>query len=346
MITIDGAQGEGGGQVLRTSLTLALCLGKAVRIENIRAGRKNPGLLRQHLTCVKAAQSICNGEVSGAEIGSGAVSLVPGKVTPGDYCFAVGSAGSTTLVFQTLWLPLALAGGISSLYLQGGTHNGMAPSFDFIQRCFLPIIGRIGCQIDAELESFGFYPAGGGAWVAKIKSVSSLKSLQLSSPGAEKRCLAVATSARIPSHVTQRELAMVGRKCQWPREQQQQRLVASAGPGNIMSLQLESEELTELFEVVGERGRSAEKVALAAIQAMQRYQKAEVAVGEYLADQLLLPMVMGAGGCFVTLKPSQHLLTNIAVIRQFSGADIELKELGRDRWLVTVPGLLDAQTLD
>ena len=136
MIIIDGSKGEGGGQIFRSSLTLAMCLGKSVRIENIRAGRKKPGLLRQHLTCLKAAQAICAADVSGADLGSQEVIFIPGALKPGEYHFAVGSAGSTTLVFQTIFPALAMLDESSELLFEGGTHNGMAPSYDFIRECF------------------------------------------------------------------------------------------------------------------------------------------------------------------------------------------------------------------
>jgi RNA 3'-terminal phosphate cyclase len=206
---IDGSQGEGGGQIFRTSLTLAMCLGKSVRIENIRAGRNRPGLLRQHLVCLRSAQEVCDAEVTGAELGSSSVSFVPGAVKAGEYRFAIGSAGSTALVFQTVLLPLLLADG-----------------------------------------------------------------------------------------VTERELSQVQKKCLWPEASPRQRLVKSAGPGNVMSLRVDMENVTEVFESVGERNVSAERVAGRAIRDLKCYLVAGVPVGEHLADQVVLPMALGGGGCY------------------------------------------------
>ncbi|MDM3871709.1 RNA 3'-terminal phosphate cyclase [Porticoccus sp. W117] len=336
MITIDGSQGEGGGQIFRTSLTLAMCLGKSVCIENIRAGRNKPGLLRQHLTCLRAAQGICNAQVSGDAMGSSRVTFEPGKVKSGSYHFAIGSAGSTTLVFQTVLLPLLLADDISELTLEGGTHNGMAPSFEFIERCFLPIINKMGCHVEVELERYGFYPAGGGFWKARIQPTKGVKSLDLVKRGEIIKRKAVAISARVPEHVTERELAQVQKKCYWSESELTQKLVNSAGPGNLLSLQVASEAVTEVFESVGERHVSAERVAGRAMKDMKRYLEADVPVGEHLADQLVLPMALGNGGCFRTLQPSQHLLTNIDVIKQMTGVNISLKELKKDYWEVFV----------
>jgi len=333
---IDGSQGEGGGQIFRTSLTLAMCLGKSVRIENIRAGRNRPGLLRQHLVCLRAAQEICDAKVTGAELGSSSVTFVPGVIKAGQYRFAIGSAGSTALVFQTVLLPLLMARGVSELQIEGGTHNGMAPSYDYITECFLPVMSKMGCQVEAEILTYGFYPAGGGAWRARIYPVQSIDSLELIERGELRGQLAVATSSRIPDHVTERELSQVRKKISWPETSLRQHLVKSAGPGNMLSLRVDMENVTEVFESVGERNVSAERVAGRAIRDLKRYLDSGVPVGEYLADQLVLPMALGNGGSFRTLKPSQHLLTNVDVIKKLAGVEIKLTEVGKDQWEVLV----------
>ena len=338
MTVIDGAQGEGGGQIFRSTLTLAMCLGKAVRIENIRAGRKKPGLLRQHLVCLKAAQEICDAEVSGAELGSSVVTFSPNEIKAGKYAFAIGSAGSTTLVFQTILLPLAMAEKESEVCIQGGTHNGMAPSYDFVKTSFLPVLRKMGCEVDTAIEKYGFYPAGGGKWTATISAAATLDRLELVHPGEQLGQWAVATSALISSDVTKRELAQVRKRCGWTAADGQQRLVESVGPGNILSLQVQMEHVTEVFEAVGERNLSSERVADKAVKAVHRYLSAGVAVGEHLADQLILPMALGSGGRFHTLKPSQHLLTNIDVVRMLTGVQIDLTEIRDDCWEVSVQG--------
>ena len=338
IVVIDGSQGEGGGQIFRTALTLSTCLGQAVRIENIRAGRNKPGLLRQHLTCLQATQAICDAQITGAELGSSSVTFSPGAIKAGEYRFAIGSAGSTTLVFQTVLLPLLMTESVSELTIEGGTHNGMSPSYDFIAHCFLPVMLKMGYQVEPTLERHGFYPAGGGAWRARISPVSTIKPLTLLQPGEQLSQSAFAISSRISKHVAERELHHIQKKCLWPEASLHQQWVQSAGPGNIVTLRLEMEDVIELCEAVGERNVTAERVAGRAIRDLKRYLAAGVPVGKHLADQLVLPMALGSGGCFRTLKPSQHLLTNIAVIRTLTNANIELNELGEDCWEVLVTG--------
>ncbi|WKD50145.1 RNA 3'-terminal phosphate cyclase [Microbulbifer spongiae] len=336
MIVIDGSQGEGGGQIFRTALSLAMCLGKPVRIENIRSGRSRSGLLRQHLACLRAAKEISGAKVAGDALGSSVVTFEPGAVKSGAYRFAVGSAGSTTLVFQTVLMPLLLTDGVSTLYLQGGTHNAWAPSYDFIEKCFLPVLARMGCSVAVDLKKYGFYPAGGGDWRVRIVPTKKIQALTLMQRGEVKRKEAVALSARIPTHVIERELNRVKKKCYWENSSLHQKLVSSDGPGNMLSLRVNTGDVTEVFESVGERNIRAERVAERAISALKRYMKAGVPVGEHLADQLLLPMALGNGGCFRTLKPSQHLLTNIQVIKAISGIKIELSEHSEDDWEIVV----------
>ncbi|MFC6922513.1 RNA 3'-terminal phosphate cyclase [Microbulbifer taiwanensis] len=335
MLVIDGSQGEGGGQIFRTSLTLSMCLQKPVRIKNIRAGRSKPGLLRQHLACLRAGQAICGAEISGDELGSTEVIFKPGRVVPGEYRFAIGSAGSTSLVFQTVLLPLLLSDGVSEVCLEGGTHNGHAPSFDFIEKSFLPLMAQLGYRAEIELERYGFYPAGGGQWRALIQPVQELKPLDLTSRGALLATEAVVTSAQIPGHIAKRELQQIRKRCHWPEEVLHRRQVESAGPGNIVSLRAFSEQITEVAEVVGEKQLSAERVAGRAAKAMKRYLEADVPVGEHLADQILLPMVLGKGGRFTTLEPSLHLQTNIEVIRQLTGVEVALTKESDFVWSVT-----------
>lgn len=334
VIEIDGAQG--GGQILRSSLTLSLVTGRAVQIKNIRATRPKPGLLRQHLTCVKAAEAICGARVTGAEMGSSEVTFQPGAVRAGDYQFAIGSAGSTCLVFQTLFLPLALAEEGSTLHFTGGTHNGLSPSFDYIDQCFLPVVRRMGFCATLNFERYGFYPAGGGAWSARIDASMAKEKLELLQRGAVQNQWAVALSSRIPAHVNERELAQVQKKLFWPEASLHRRSVPSAGPGNMVSLSVECEQVTERIEVVGEKRLSAERVAGRAIKAMKTYLATDAPVGEHLADQLLLPMALGAGGCFRTLAPSQHLLSNAAVIQAFLPVDIQTQAQGDGVWRVVV----------
>ena len=336
MIVIDGSQGEGGGQVFRTSLTMSMQSGEPVRIDNIRARRSKPGLLRQHLACLRAASEICSADVQGAELGSDSVTFRPGKVEAGDYHFSIGSAGSTSLVFQTVFLPLMFADKESDIRLEGGTHNGHAPSFDFIASSFLPVVETMGYRAEAKLDRYGFYPAGGGAWGVKVGKMNGVQPLSLMERGEIVSQSAVATSSHIPEHITERELAQIQKKCLWSGEQLEQNIVDSAGPGNIVSLRVKSEQVIEVVEVVGEKQLSAERVAGRAIKAVKRYLDSGVPVGEYLADQLLLPMVLGGGGQFRTMSPSLHFETNVEIIKQFMDVDIRVDRENEHAWRVAI----------
>src|SRR5437764_3869585 len=215
MITIDGSFGEGGGQILRTSLALSLVTQKPFRIERIRAGRKNPGLLRQHLAAVNAAAQVGYAEVKGADLGSCDLSFAPQAVAAGRYHFAIGTAGSATLVLQTVLPALILADTPSTLVLEGGTHNPYAPPFDFLEKTFLPLLNEMGPQVRARLERHGFYPAGGGRFVVDITPASRLGRLELNERGAITRRAARALVARLPQQIGERELMVIGSKLAW-----------------------------------------------------------------------------------------------------------------------------------
>ena len=217
-LEIDGSQGEGGGQVLRTALSLSACTGQAVHIRHIRSGRKKPGLMRQHLACVNAAAAICNAEVKGASLGSRNVLFIPGDIKAGEYQFSVGSAGSSTLIFQTVLPLLMLAGRPSRLVLEGGTHNPLAPSFDFIHEAFLPVLRRIGVDCRAQIERYGFYPVGGGQWGVTIEPKAEFRRIDLSQRGDLLKAEAVCIDAGLPAHVTQREMKRLQDKLNWPAE--------------------------------------------------------------------------------------------------------------------------------
>ncbi len=319
MITIDGSLGEGGGQILRTSLALSLVTGQPFRIEKIRAGRKNPGLLRQHLTAVKAATEIGQADVKGDAIGSTQLTFTPGAIKPGDYAFAVGTAGSATLVLQTV-LPALLVGDgeTTTLTLEGGTHNPFAPPFDFLVQAFLPLINRLGVGVAATIERHGFYPAGGGRFVVSLNPTQHLKPLELIERGPITGKAARAIVAHLPFDIAERELSLIGRKLDLPGEALHgETIKTSPGPGNAVTVELTSQHVTEVFTGFGERGVSAEAVANAVVKAAREYIAADVVVGEYLADQLLLPFALAGGGAFTTLPLSQHSTTNMDVIQKF-----------------------------
>jgi len=335
MLVIDGSYGEGGGQILRTTLALSLVTGKPFRIENIRAGRKKPGLLRQHLTAVNAAASIGQAAVVGASLGSQQLTFEPGEVVPGDYAFAVGTAGSATLVLQTILPPLLTASGPSALTLEGGTHNPFAPPFDFLAKVFLPLINTMGPQVLANLQRPGFYPAGGGKFQVAIRPSGGLTGFDLLERGEIRRRQAKAIVAGLPRHIAERELKVIQQAMKWDRTCLTiEELPGSPGPGNVVTVELGSEHVTEVFTGFGQRGLKAETVADGVVQAARRYLAADVPVGEHLADQLLVPLALAGRGSFKTLPPTSHTKTNLEVLKHFLPIDISLEQVGEHACLV------------
>lgn len=336
MIEIDGAQGEGGGQILRSALSLAVCTGQAFRIVGIRARREKPGLLRQHITAVKAAAAISDAAVDGSEVGSSTLTFKPQAVRPGDYTFSIGTAGSCTLVLQTVLPALLTAPEPSFLRISGGTHNTAAPAVDFLNRAFLPLIARMGPTVTLNLERFGFYPRGGGSIEVQVTPAPHLTSIALLERGERRRSYAEAYISGIPLHVAERELAVIGRRLNWPPEQLKVRGVPSdMGPGNVLTVTLEYEHVTEVFTGFGERGRTAESVAEETARDAREYIAHDAPVGRYLADQLLLPMAFGGLTAFATSAPTPHFHSNSEVIAAFTKRRIVAERNG-SRYLVTM----------
>lgn len=336
MIELDGAHGEGGGQILRTALSLSMITGIPFRIERIRAKRAKPGLLRQHLTAVSAATAICGAQVEGAALGSTLLTFNPGPIRGGDYRFAIGSAGSTTLVLQTVLPALWFADAPSTLHVSGGTHNPAAPPVDFLQQCWLPLVRRMGVQTEMECLRHGFFPAGGGEVCAKVVPLSGkLQSLTLTSRGEMLAARAVAIVAGVPGDVAKRELERV--QSQWGAiETELRSLPSREGPGNVVMISLEYAQVCEMFIAFGERGLPADVVADRAIRAARLYRDGDAAVDEHLADQLVLPMALAGGGSFTTSKISSHLASNLEVIAKFLPVEARQTEQDSGNWLVEI----------
>lgn len=337
MLVLDGGFGEGGGQILRTALSLSLATGTPFRLVNIRAGRPRPGLGLQHLTAVQAAAQVGDAQVEGAELGSRELTFVPGRPRPGHYAFATGSAGSVTLVLQTVLPPLLTAPAPTSLLLEGGTHNPFAPPFEFLARAFAPLVERMGPQLRLELDRPGFYPAGGGRLRARIEPAQTLARIHLLERGAVRRVSVRALVSALPRAIGERELATAQRILGLaPSALHLQEISDPAGPGNAVLVEVEGERVTEVFAAFGQRGVRAEVVAERAAREALRYIEAGVPVGTHLADQLLLPMALASGGSFRTLPPSTHTTTNIEVIRRFLGVRITAKPEDSEVWRIEV----------
>jgi RNA 3'-terminal phosphate cyclase (ATP) len=289
------------------------------------------------LTAVEAAARVGDASAEGAALGSSELTFVPKNVRGGEYAFAIGTAGSTTLVLQTILLPLILANTPSTIALEGGTHNPMAPPFDFIEQSYLPLLARMGATVSVALERPGFYPAGGGRIRVTIMPAKSLARLELEERGEiiERRARAVV--ANLPYNIAEREARVAAETLGWPPETAQSHTVSgSIGPGNTLSIFVASASVTNVFTGFGVRGVAAERIAHDAALQAKRYINSEAAVDEHLADQLLLPMAVGGGGTFTTTPLSTHATTNIEVIRMFVDVPIEVTELSRGLRRVSV----------
>lgn len=335
-LQVDGAQGEGGGQVLRSSLALSLVTGRPLQIRNIRARRRKPGLLRQHLTAVRAATEVSGAQVQGDALGSTALTIEPGPVRAGDHRFVVGTAGSTTLVLQTVLWPLLLSPGRSTIVLEGGTHNPMAPSFDFMARSLVPLLTAMGASVRMELQRAGFYPAGGGQLTVEIEGGRALVPLQRLQRGALRSTSALALVSALPVAVGRRELEVVHERTGWSRSCLRTEQIEGRGPGNVLLLELEHEGGITVITGFGEKGVRAEHVAARAVDEAERFLAVDVPVCEHLADQLLLPLALAGGGSFRTVAPSLHTRTNAEIVSQWLPVGIAFTDEGSGAWRVDV----------
>ena len=335
MIELDGSTGEGGGQILRTALALSMCTGQAMAIQRIRAKRPKPGLMRQHLTCVQAAVAVSGAKVAGAELGSQTLVFEPGRVRAGDYAFNVGTAGSCTLVLQTVLPALMLCAEPSRVSLGGGTHNPMAPPFHFLERSFAPLLRRLGVGIELELRRLGFYPAGGGEISAVVQpAAAGLLPFDLIERGAALDAYAECLAPALPSAVAVRELAALASALGWSGEQLRTPAVRqNEGPGNALMATLAYAYVSEVVTGFGEKGVSAEQVAGALVKEVRSHQASEGALGQHLADQWMLPLALavvarGGAASFTCTEMTEHATTNIGVIEKFLPVSFNVEATG------------------
>ena len=335
-IQIDGSQGEGGGQILRTALALSMITGQAFELINIRAGRKKPGLMRQHLVCVQASQHISQAYVEGAELHSQRLYFAPQHVQSGKYQFQIGSAGSTTLVLQTLLPALLLQNEASELTISGGTHNPLAPTADFIEQCFLPVLEKLGIAVEFKLNKAGFFPIGAGEIQIKIQPWQHRNKLNLLDRGTLQTTKAFAAVLNLSeeAQIAQRELATLNKRLKL--DTQQQFLLNGISQGNTVYVKVEHQHHIQLFTALGEMRKSAEQIANHLAEQVKQYLGSNASVDEYLADQLLLPLALGQGGEFTAQCISEHTRTQAAMIEKFIDCEIEFIKLDQNLFQVTV----------
>ena len=335
LITIDGSYGEGGGQVLRTALTLSMVTGIPFEIKKIRANRSKPGLLRQHLTAVNAATQISQAQTKGAELGAQSLSFRPGTIRGGDYRFAIGTAGSCMLVLQTILPALWFADGTSTVEVSGGTHNRAAPPADFLINTWCPVMSRMGVQQTVQLKRHGFFPAGGGQMHARVTPIpDALQSLELTERGQHCSTLAEVRIAGLAENIAHREREQV--LADLPSiESIVTRLPSNLGPGNVVIVTVQQENLDLVFCGFGDKKIKAESVASNAVRQAKTYLASHAAADEYLADQLLLPMALAGSGSFTSNMLSSHFHTNVEIIRKFLPVEISFSEHAYG-WLVEI----------
>jgi RNA 3'-terminal phosphate cyclase (ATP) len=333
MITLDGRMGEGGGQILRTCLSLSLLTGKPFSIINIRSGRSKPGLRPQHLSAVILAQKIGDALVEGAEIGSSRLSFIPQEVQGGNYKFDIGTAGSTSLVVQSVYLPLSFGDRASKLRLTGGTHVPYAPTYDWIKLNWLYHLESIGFDISLELEEAGFYPQGGGSLRVIINPVNQLSGLEITNRGRLKQIRGISAVANLDRKIAERQrnqvITRIGAK--FHLNDIRIRQLPSRFKGTSIALVCEFEHTRCCYTALGAIGKPAEKVADEVCEQVEAFLNSEATIDEYLADQLLLPLSLaGTISDITTPRITKHLTTNAQVIRHFLNANIEISgEIGK-----------------
>ena len=338
-VEIDGSRGEGGGQILRTSLALSMITGKPLVMTNIRAGRAKSGLRRQHLACVHAAAQLANAEVYGAEVGSKFLDFRPKQIEAKTIDIDIGTAGSTSLVVQTILVPAIVAREPLRATVHGGTHNPMAPPFEFLSRVFIPHLRAMGAHVTLELDRHGFATGGGGrashdeatqhrGQVTLVIEPGELRGIDVTETAPIRERHATAILARLPTHVAERELEVVREQLGFSKIECEVRDVSDAGgPANVLMLEIDRGSSRELVTGIGEKGLRAEVVAQRACAAMKAYLDADVPVGEHLADQLLLPLALARGGRFRSATLSLHSTTNIETIQHFIDVPIRIEDV-------------------
>ena len=339
MIRIDGSQGEGGGQILRTALSLSTLMGLPVIIKNIRANRPKAGLRPQHLTAVNALKEICGAEVEGMAVDSRRIVFRPGRVKPGNYFFDVGTAGSLTLILQALLLPLALAPGPSRIKLKGGTHVPWSPPYHYLSEVFLPILSLMGIQIAVRLGKWGWYPKGGGELEIDIHPAETLSPLVLDQPWEPEEVKVLCASSRLPGHILERERKRIEVLLLERRFKTRYELLegASIGPGNMVFISTRKGAAAAGFSSLGARGKPAEQVAEEAVNSFLSFLDSGAAVDEHLGDQILPYLALAPGRSEILVQGvSSHLRTNLWVVNQFMPARLSL-EAGMGLGKLTTP---------
>jgi RNA 3'-phosphate cyclase len=346
MVNIDGAIGEGGGQVLRSALTLSILTRQPTRIVNIRARRSQPGLMPQHLKAVDAAAAISKAHVEGAQRGSTSLLFEPGDIRSGRYKFDIGTAGSTSLVLQTIFLPLSRVSSASTVIITGGTHVPWAPCHHYLAWQWLEMMKRMGFSADVRLDQAGFYPQGGGRITATIRPASGLHPLRMVERGKLIHIYGLSATANLSTDIAERQKRRALRRLlpQFPNLRIKIEQLPSKYKGTVLMMIAEYESVNGYaqccFYSLGQLGKPAERVADEAVDAFLNFHSTGAAVDQYLADQLLLPLAFASGDSEIyTSQITPHLLTNAEIIRLYLPSKIDIiGETGQPGMIRIMPG--------
>lgn len=325
-IKIDGSFGEGGGQILRTALSLSCITGLSFELFNIRKGRKKPGLMPQHIACVKAVSEISNSRVSGEEIGSTNLIFIPQKINPGDYVFDIKTAGSISLVAQTLLPPLLFAGSPSHITIKGGTHVPFSPTYHYISEVFIPMLDKIGIKVEPSLRKYGFYPKGGGEACFSIFPAGKIKCLKHTSKGALLTMQGYSGVSRLPVSIAERQKNSLLQKIHPLSADLQILDVPSPGAGTFVFLKSEYENTLSGFSSLGKRGKPAERVGMETSEAILEFHYSSSFLDPHLSDQIVIYLSLSSeDSTFTTSLITQHLLTNLWVIEKFLNVTYQIE---------------------
>jgi len=342
-LRIDGDYGEGGGQILRTALSLSCVLKRPVEIVNIRKGRKVPGLQPQHLTSTNACKQISGAQTEGNALQSTNLRFSPAETKGGDFAFDVAekksSAGSTSLVLQTLLLPLARCDSASSVRVLGGTHVPWSPPFHYLKHVFAPVMEKIGVRISLRIDRWGWYPQGRGEISCSIQPASAFSGLQLTERGKPVRLTGISAVSNLPDSIGERQKnqAMDVLKPKGFSPQIELVQAPSIGQGTFLFLEAEFENTVAGFAALGERGKRAEKVADEACDDFLRFVHSDAAVDSHLADQLIPYLALAKEpSTFTVSNITKHLLTNIWVVKQFLQTEIKVDGVEGESGMVSI----------
>ena len=329
--------GEGGGQVLRSALALSILTGQAMHITNIRARRSKPGLMAQHLKAVDAASAISKASVRGASMNSAELIFEPSEIRSGRYKFDIKTAGATTLVLQTIFIPLSRASSASSVIITGGTHVPWSPSYHYLELNWLPLLIEMGFDAQISLDQAGFYPQGAGRISAVIRPAGEIQALNLARRGPLLHLQGISAVANLPLSIAERQKRQALKRLEKLRPRIKTVQMPSRFKGTILLLFAEFENGRACFFGLGKLGKPAERVADEAVDGLEAFLATEGTVDPYLADQLLLPLSLANGPSVLrTSRVSEHLLTNAAILRAFLPVEIDILAASGEPGLVRV----------